>query len=790
MDIIGQPPSGTAGLAPARMPELLLPAGGFDAAIAAFEGGADAVYLGFRDFSARKQARNFGREEYRRLLGHARKNGKRIYVTLNTVMTEAELPKISELLVFLSRFSPDAILFQDWGLASLIHEEFPSLVLHASTQTAIQTPEAARLAASFGVSRIVLPRECGLDDLERFGTEAPGLEYEVFVHGALCYSFSGLCLASGLLLGRSGNRGECAQVCRSYYRREDGRKGYWFSCRDLCLVEDLAALAKAGAVSFKVEGRMKSPEYVYAVARLYREAIDRACGAPRPSPATDGGHPVLLDAARTAFSRSPTKAYLGEGKGEDLIDSVYPGHRGSPLGTVVSAGSGRAVVQLGSRLGLRDGIMAPARGGRSEGGAPQEPLAFSATGISDARSGRPLVTARAGSLVELDVPEGIAKGDELRLVSSRESDRKKVAAEEYEAAVETIGASLRVTGGPGDLHLALELQGPACGLLKAGETMLFPDGEAAPLEPARSPGGFAKALGLFAESGEADFRFDAALADADVQLPAASARLADLFLPPSFLKKCKNRLYAAVEAWREEATARRAGELGLPCSSAKGPPSFIAPQRKLISFTSEGLPSGLPFLTAGLLESSAALPEVEGRSWLPLSPLVADWPSYAASVEKLVAGCLGEGKKIVVGIDALHHLPLALKLRALDPDGKLLSFYGDIHLYCANSRALAFWRKAVPGLVFSYAWIEDGEGAALHGVEGMAEAGADFEPPLFMSRGCYARHDLFGGKCPPSCPKRYSYRLSDRERRYRVVVDGCITMLFREAALPERPQLG
>jgi len=788
MDRIGQLPSDKpAGTVPQRLPELLMPAGGFDAAIAAFEGGADAVYLGFRDFSARKQARNFDREEYRRLLAHARKDGKRIYVTLNTIMTEAELPKVSELLVFLSRFSPDAILFQDWGLASLVREDFPSLVLHASTQTAIQTPEAARLAASFGVSRIVLPRECGLEDLERFRSEAPGLEYEVFVHGALCYSFSGLCLASGLLLGRSGNRGECAQVCRSYYRREDGSNGYWFSCRDLCLVEELAALSDAGAVSFKVEGRMKSPEYVYAVARLYRSAIDRACGKAGPG---DEDMALLLDAARTAFSRSPTKAYLRAGNGEDLIDSVYPGHRGSPLGKVVSAGRGKAVVQLGSRLGLRDGIMAFGAAARPKAGAPEDPVAFSAIGISDARSGKPLVTVRAGSLVELDVPEGVARGDELRLVSSREADRRKVAAEEYEAAVESLPARLCVKGSPGDLRLSLELQGPACGLLKAGETMLFADGEAAPLEPARSPGGFTKALALFAESGASDFRFDARLCDADVPLQGGTAKLADLFLPPSFLKRCKNRLYSAVAAWMEEATAKRAGELALPRSSAEGPSSFEAPPRRLLSFPSDELASGLPFLTAGLLEGEVVLPEIEGRSWLPLSPLVSDWPSYAAKVGRLVADSVAAGKRTVVGIDALHHLPLALRLRGLAPDGKLLSFYGDIHLYCANSRALAFWRKAVPGLTFAYAWIEDDAGAALHAVPGLAEAGADFEPPLFMSRGCYARHDLFGGKCPPSCPKRYSYHLSDRERRYRVVVDGCITMLFREASLPEKSRLG
>lgn len=785
MDTIGQPPSGTVeGVRPARTPELLMPAGGFDAAIAAFEGGADAVYLGFRDFSARKQARNFDRDEYRRLLGHARNNGKRVYVTLNTVMTEAELPKVSELLVFLSRFSPDAIIFQDWGLASLIHEEFPSLALHASTQTAIQTPEATRLASSVGVSRIVLPRECGLEDLRRFASEAPDLEYEVFVHGALCYSFSGLCLASGLLLGRSGNRGECAQVCRSFYRRDDGRNGYWFSCRDLCLVADLAALAEAGAASFKVEGRMKSPEYVYAVARLYRAAIDHADAEAMAQ---------LLEDARTAFSRSPTKAYLRAGNGEDLIDSSYPGHRGSLLGKVVSADRRSVVAELVARLGLRDGVMALGPGTDAQPGSdcpPPGPIMFSAVEIRDARSGRPLVTARPGSLVELAVPEDIAPGSELRILSSREADRRKVSQEEFETAVESIRAELSVSASPEGPRLALELHGPAGGVLAAGENRGFVDGEIAPLEPARSEGGFQKALGLFSESGDADFRFDTELSASPVSVAGGERKLADLFLPPSFVKKSKNRFYADVRTWLAKAAELRAGE-GFPHRIPPIPAlDFEAPPRKALSFPSDTIRTGLPFLTAGLLAEEVALPVAAGREWLPLSPLVADWSSYSDSVSKLVGKRIAEGHRLVVGIDALHHIPLAARLRELDPAGDFLSFYGDIHLYCANSRALDFWRRSIPGLAFAYAWLEDGEGLALHGVKGLAEPGADFEPPLFLSRGCYVRHNLQGGNCPASCRKRYSFPLSDRERRYKVVVDGCITMLFRDTSLPQRQAMG
>ncbi|HET7839658.1 MAG TPA: peptidase U32 family protein, partial [Rectinemataceae bacterium] len=328
----------TRSTASRRLPELLLPAGSFESGIAAIEGGADALYLGFSSFSARKQARNLDPLEYRRLSGFARARGVRLYVAINPVILERELAAVSELLAFLSRFRPDSIIVQDWGLARLIRQRHPGLTLHASTQTAVQGAEGARIARELGVTRIVLPRETPVAELARLRAEVPDLEYEVFVHGALCYSYSGLCLASGLLLGRSGNRGECAQICRSYYSGEGpiGRKGYWFSCRDLRLLERLESLAAAGAASLKVEGRMKAPEYCHAVARLYRGALDRLGGASL----SDTELEERAEAARLAFARSPTEAWLEERGGSCLIDSEYPGHRGVPVGVVVASTKG------------------------------------------------------------------------------------------------------------------------------------------------------------------------------------------------------------------------------------------------------------------------------------------------------------------------------------------------------------------------------------------------------------------------------------------------------------------
>jgi len=851
-----------------RLPELLLPAGSFDAGLAALEGGADAIYLGFSEFSARKQARNFGREEYRRILRRAHDEGKRVYVTVNTVILESELPGLAELFAFLDHFPPDAILFQDWGVAAMLRARFPGIPLHASTQTAIQSPEAARLAYESGVSRLVLPRECGLDELRRLRREVPELEYEVFVHGALCYSFSGLCLASGLLLGRSANRGECAQVCRSYYRVEEGgdaedgsaedgsvegaslagqgllgREGYWFSCRDLDSAGSLRELVEAGASSLKVEGRMKAPEYTYAVARLYRAELDRLGGASISEAALE----ELRARARTAFARRPTRGYLLKPNGEGLLDAEYPGHRGVPAGRVISSfgpngsGSFRSVVELSSPLGLRDGLLVlrPASTKSSGPVGLPAPLAFGVTGLSDAATGRPLVHARSEGQVEIDSPELLSPGDELFRVSAREYDRRAESPEEYEPAVFSVPASLSV-----ELDPASPPEAPK-GRLRldiGGGEGAGPLRDELPLSlfAARAPGGFLKALGRFSENGDFDFRFAVSLeAGASVTIGGKPLALADLFIPPSELKAAKNRLYEAAaralgEANRAEAASAAALEPREVAGFFPGPAAAAAaanaaaanaatvaqvttvtPSRAALCFPCEGLKAGLPFATPRVLSERLPLPAFEGRSYLPLSPLVADWPSYAGLLRERVRLELEAGHRLVLGLDALHHIAFARELLSSGLDASGLSFFGDVHLYAANRLSRAVYSRFVPRLDFIYEYLElpffseerpkkgyfedetlpgaeapdAGEAAAPPEPEGSplraplgAPVGEGFEPPLFISRGCFMRHHLGGGSCLPSCQKRLRLRLADRGRRYVLLVEDCITMLFREAS--------
>ena len=800
-----------------------MPAGGFDSAIAAIEGGADALYLGFSEFSARKQARNFDRLEYRRLHRFAREKGIRLYATLNTILLDGEIERASALLAFLGRFPPDAILVQDWGLAALIRERHPGIALHASTQAAIQG-SAVGIAKELGVSRVVLPRETSLAEMTRLREEEPDLEYEAFVHGALCYSFSGLCLASGLVLGRSGNRGECAQLCRSYYDAEDldtpgtgirashGGKGYWFSCRDLDLSDRVGELAAAGICSLKVEGRMKAPEYCYAVARLYRGIIDRLDGSgPDESEIDDRRR-----AARIAFSRSPTEGWLHERGGASLIDPEYPGHRGAVAGTIRSASDSRVVIDLVSDLGLRDGLL-----GFEEGDAFR-PVGFSAIGLRDPRTGRELIRAKAGERIELDAP--LVKERSLRLktreqlfrISAREMDRRAPSPEEYEAEREEVQLRLKVEAS----RICAELELPGFSGMRSGRSgsgnfTPIEAGEALPFDRARTAGSFSRALSLFSESGEADFRLVPEIEPGltvelqpGVESAGENCGLADAFLPPSILKREKKRIYARaaeIIAEAESAYARESAAMrkALPDETAAPRADgtrFEAPPRAELVFPRPGLPSGMPFATRRDLISGTALPSWGGRLWLPLSPLVADRGEYERLVRDRVRKELDSDNSVCVGLGALHHIALAREIRRELAGGDAaeapasvnsLGFFLDINLYVANDLAFARLSSLLPRVEFAYRYIEAGDEAGSEGEDTSASrivpVGSGFEAPLFQSLGCALKHHVHRGSCPPDCPRAWSTHLRDRDRLYRLVVEDCVTMLFRKGVATENP---
>ncbi len=263
--------------------ELLAPAGSYESFLAAIGAGADAVYVGGSRFGARAYARNFSEEELLRAIDYAHLFGKKVYLTVNTLMKEQELQELPQYLLPYYRAGLDAVIVQDIGAIAVIKKQFPKLEVHASTQMAITSVEGVQLLESLGIRQVVPARELSLAEIRQI-TQHTEVRMECFIHGAICYSYSGKCLFSSLIGGRSGNRGRCAQPCRLPYdvmqekrQLNDEREQYVLSMKDMCTIELLPQMIEAGISSFKIEGRMKRPEYVAGVTRLYRKYIDLFC---------------------------------------------------------------------------------------------------------------------------------------------------------------------------------------------------------------------------------------------------------------------------------------------------------------------------------------------------------------------------------------------------------------------------------------------------------------------------------------------------------------------------------
>lgn len=257
-------------------PELLAPAGNMECLIAAVRNGADAVYFGGGAFNARRGAKNFTGDELKEAIDFCRLRGVKTYVTLNTILFDGELPGALSFASKLFSLKADGVIVQDIGLASLIREYLPELPVHASTQMGIHSPDGLRFCEENGIKRAVLSREVSLDEIRLMHEKSP-VELEFFCHGALCMGFSGSCLYSSMAGERSGNRGTCAQPCRknaTVFDRRAGKDEFALSTNDICMIDELDSLSNAGVCSFKIEGRMKQPEYVATVTRIYRQALD------------------------------------------------------------------------------------------------------------------------------------------------------------------------------------------------------------------------------------------------------------------------------------------------------------------------------------------------------------------------------------------------------------------------------------------------------------------------------------------------------------------------------------
>jgi putative protease len=453
-----------------RIPELLAPAGSVDALYAAIANGADAVYLGIDRLNARRGAENFTLETLADACRFAHLRGRRVYLTLNIAVLAAEMNEALEVVAAAWSAGVDAVIVQDVGLLSNIRTLLPQVRVHASTQLNAHSSATVAALADAGVARVTLARETSLVEIGRLAAAGAerGVETESFVHGALCVCYSGQCLLSSLIGGRSANRGLCAQPCRLAYQLVDSGGveladvgAHLLSPKDLAGIALLPELIASGVASLKIEGRMKSPEYVALVTGVYRQALDRAATDPDSFGVRDGEWSVLSE----AFSRGFAEAYLSEQRGNEIMSYQRPNNRGVPLGRVVTSESRTATIQLDATLESGDTIEVWTSRGR-----------FAQTVDEITADGGLVSTAPRGSKVSIALDEPVAVGD--RVFRVRNSSLMSAAQRSFDqgAASAPLATSIAVRvvlGEPVSVTLSLE----------SGETVTA---SGAVVEPART----------------------------------------------------------------------------------------------------------------------------------------------------------------------------------------------------------------------------------------------------------------------------------------------------------------
>ncbi len=659
-----------------RKPELLAPVGSLEAFFAAMEKGADAVYAGLTDFSARAKAKNFSLSQMEKIVGYAHSQQRKVYVTLNTLVKELELPKLVDALSALSGIEPDGIILQDMGVFRLIRDHFPDLPLHASTQMTTHNSLGVQELETLGFSRVVLSRELHIDEIRTIARKT-AVELECFIHGALCFSFSGQCYFSSFLGGCSGNRGRCAQPCRRLYRYR-GKEGYYFSPNDFSSIDMLPELVDAGVSSFKIEGRMKSAEYVASVVGAYRMVLD--------APATKRAD-VIAEAKellKLSFGRVPTRGFLASHQPTDIATPNLRGATGRFLGEIKTILKKRITFETRDRLHLGDRI-------RVQPKSDKAGKAFTVKDIS--LGGKPVKVAREKSLVTVTAPFDFAVGDAVFKVSSetaftmsenaclRKLGSGKGQKTRCNLTLAMVGENLRITARAAGLECVEE----------------YPLGT---LEPSRTADMEGALRAQFEKCGDTPFLLGT--------LSAPS--FPSVFIPPPLLKEIRRSLYQTLEGkvlTGKKERLRRAKEAALASLVHSGNSPSDHRDELTVRVDSikdfhllhqEGVDTLiLPVSKANLHQLQAFAGKLRGREqkiiWhLPFIIFEADLPFYREAVDLLIQYGFNRFEAA-----NLSHFAL---LQGLDVD-----ICTDYRLYSLNSQALLHWHER--GATAATLYLED-----------------------------------------------------------------------------------
>lgn len=741
------------------MTELLLPAGSLQAGLAAFEGGADAVYLGFSRFSARKEAKNFSFEEFAKITAYAREHGKKIIVAINTLVGDDDLDQAVSLIRRTAFLGCDGVIVQDLGIAGIIGERFPSLKLHASTQMAVHTIEGVRMLKEMGFEQVVLSRELTLSEIGAIREACPDIKLEVFIHGAMCYGFSGLCMASEKICGRSANCGACAQICRSWFEISKdeqkpteltpqplSRDGWWLSMSDLDGTKAVRKLQEMGIDSLKVEGRMKGPAYTIAAARYYRALLDGQEN-------TDG----LRKELQTVFARRQTGGWLVD-YGRDSQDfsprtsptlgsTSFPRHRGVKVGKVLEIRGGMPVFTLEEDLALRDGIQYFTR-------SQEEPVGVVQYGLGqmfDAYN-RFIPEAKKGMTVAISFPAGTEPpqvGQDIFVISR------------HDQTLPILGKDLKPAKAPLELSFTLE-KGEAIietrlDFLEKRVRKIYP----LVMENAQKPRPLEEDLRTIFQ--ESDRSFFSLGSFSFINKTEKSTE--EIFIPVSKIKAMRRDWYATMDhiltsyldsPYQRQKPVKTVGEQ--------------LPERNLLS-TSRMIP-WLDVAELALMEKpEERMYKAFGRYYLPLCPITFNEPKFLSDLETVTHKLEADGvlPQVRFGMNNIAHVKWAKE----HPSCKV---FADIYLYLPNAAAASSLSRLLPdNLSGGYLSLETRSYRSEDWPFEPTIVSPTFNVPLFLSRSCF-RHDSLLFSCE-NCPHEGSWYLNQQNRRLHVMVKNCMTIV-------------
>ncbi len=627
--------------------ELDLPAGSLQCALHAFKGGADAVYFGLKSFSARKGAVNFSFEDVRKLKALCSEGGqyegKKFYVTLNTLASDSQMPEVIKLLRQLDYLKPDGIIVQDLGIAKVIREHFPSLPLHGSTQLAVHTIDGVKELQRLGFSRVVLARELSFDEVREIREACPDMELKVFIHGALCYGFSGICMASQFIAGskeRSANRGGCAQICRTWFTcKESGTDSWLFSMKDLCLGEQIRRFVEIGVESFKIEGRMKGPDYSYWCARYYRLILD---GKTEDDPEVKWAK----EAMQVSFSRETTDFFLNAGKNgscncTNMVCSTDPGHKGIRVGTIDKVLNNKAIVKFSKPVAIRDGlkVVSASRNNRPERAS------FS---LSYIEGGKSFISEGETATINFPTQEFETKpgfGTPVYCISRHNLNPGM------------INENIPLYKRPLDIEFAVEADGFSI------------NGHKTKLEVQEAKGA-TDFEGVLTKALSASDKSYFTLGKLSVK---NSCPFPNPFIPLSVLKQARRAFYEAMDMQFEKTLDEK---LEIPTSQSCSMYCSLLPMRSKLGLWDEVM-------------------EVDGNRYLPLSPVMFSEASYLSKVEEKLQG----KADIIVGLNNIAQVNWA---RRYLEEGHSTRFFADVFLYTTNTEAYNCILSEIPALVGSY----------------------------------------------------------------------------------------